>query len=419
MTDPYAGVAGRPPRAASTRSPAATSGPASPAATRIDERAPGRQHGPAAPVDARRAPAGAGARGRDGHPGAGWSSATCTPASRRTPSTATGRRASTFVTRSDYLSPLFNETGVLPGRREAARHRGAGARATHAAGAADGDQPDLLALVWFATGGMELGALTAMTNGFREREMVPRRARADHRPADEPRVRPPRRRRAGPARPARSRRSASSWLDMPQREVDDLREAAHRAADLAGPAEGRRLPRRAPAASRSASPARCCAPPACRGTCARSSRTAATRPTTSTCRPPTRGDCWARYLVRMAEMRESLKIVEQALDRLEPGPVMVADTQDRLAGAAGARRRRPGQLARPREEDHGPVDGGADPPLQAGHRGLPGAGRPGLRAGRVAPRRARLPRGQRRRHPAVPGARARALASSTCRRRRR
>ena len=38
-----------------------------------------------------------------------------------------------------------------------------------------------------------------------------------------------------------------------------------------------------------------------------------------------RGDCWARYVVRLAEMRESLKIVEQALDRLEPGPVMVDD----------------------------------------------------------------------------------------------
>jgi NADH-quinone oxidoreductase subunit D len=36
-------------------------------------------------------------------------------------------------------------------------------------------------------------------------------------------------------------------------------------------------------------------------------------------------DVWGRYLVRMAEIRESLKIVEQALDRLKPGPVMVAD----------------------------------------------------------------------------------------------
>jgi NADH-quinone oxidoreductase subunit D len=36
-------------------------------------------------------------------------------------------------------------------------------------------------------------------------------------------------------------------------------------------------------------------------------------------------DVYGRYEVRMAEMRESLKIVEQALERLRPGPVMVAD----------------------------------------------------------------------------------------------
>ncbi|MDQ4051242.1 MAG: NADH dehydrogenase subunit D, partial [Actinomycetota bacterium] len=36
-------------------------------------------------------------------------------------------------------------------------------------------------------------------------------------------------------------------------------------------------------------------------------------------------DTYGRYLVRMEEMRQSLRIVEQSLDRLEPGPVMVAD----------------------------------------------------------------------------------------------
>ncbi len=41
----------------------------------------------------------------------------------------------------------------------------------------------------------------------------------------------------------------------------------------------------------------------------------------------TEGDAYARYLVRLAEMRESLRIVQQAMDRLEetPGPVMVED----------------------------------------------------------------------------------------------
>jgi NADH-quinone oxidoreductase subunit D len=41
----------------------------------------------------------------------------------------------------------------------------------------------------------------------------------------------------------------------------------------------------------------------------------------------TEGDAYARYLVRLAEMRESLRIVEQAMDRLDetPGPVMIDD----------------------------------------------------------------------------------------------
>ena len=41
-------------------------------------------------------------------------------------------------------------------------------------------------------------------------------------------------------------------------------------------------------------------------------------------------DCYARYQVRMEEMRQSLRIVEQCLDRLrEPGPVMVEDPKVR------------------------------------------------------------------------------------------
>jgi NADH-quinone oxidoreductase subunit D len=37
------------------------------------------------------------------------------------------------------------------------------------------------------------------------------------------------------------------------------------------------------------------------------------------------GDCYDRYLVRVAEMRESVKICRQALDRLPDGPVQTSD----------------------------------------------------------------------------------------------
>ena len=72
--------------------------------------------------------------------------------------------------------------------------------------------------------------------------------------------------------------------------------------------------------------------------------------------------------------------------KMEPGPVMVDDREDRLARAAVGRQRRHGQHARARPQDHGSVDGVADPPLQAGHRGLPRARR--ARSTRPSSRRA-------------------------------
>lgn len=39
----------------------------------------------------------------------------------------------------------------------------------------------------------------------------------------------------------------------------------------------------------------------------------------------TKGDCYDRYLIRMAEFRQSLRIIEQCINQMPPGPVKVED----------------------------------------------------------------------------------------------
>ena len=98
------------------------------------------------------------------------------------------------------------------------------------------------------------------------------------------------------------------------------------------------------------------------------------------------GDNYDRFAVRLAEIYESVKIIEQALDGLPEGPYITERPQGRAAAA-------------PRARD---LDGGADPPLQARHRGLPRAAGRGLLPDRVPPRRARLLRALRRLAPSPP-----------------
>ncbi len=123
-------------------------------------------------------------------------------------------------------------------------------------------------------------------------------------------------------------------------------------------------------------------------------------------------DAYGRYLIRMDEIEQSMRIVRQCVDRLaargSPGPDEGSGhdpgRQDRLAGPAVARPGRPRSLAGAHRAHHGPVHGGTHSPLQADHRGFPGAGRPGVRRDRIPPRRTRRARGERRRNPAVPRA---------------
>ena len=77
--------------------------------------------------------------------------------------------------------------------------------------------------------------------------------------------------------------------------------------------------------SRSASPARCCAPPATRGTCARPMPYSSYDDFDFKIPVGTVGDNYDRFAVRLAEIYESVKIIEQALDGLPEGPFITED----------------------------------------------------------------------------------------------
>ena len=112
------------------------------------------------------------------------------------------------------------------------------------------------------------------------------------------------------------------------------------------------------------------------------------------------GDNYDRYRVRVAEMVESTRIIEQALDGAARGPVHRRRPQVRAAAALGAL----------------DLDGVADPPLQARHRGLPG--RP--RARSTTRSRARAGSSAASSSPTAPRSRPASTSatppSSTCRR---
>ncbi|MHB2021918.1 MAG: NADH-quinone oxidoreductase subunit D [Mycobacteriales bacterium] len=229
----------------------------------------------------------------------------------------------TFVTRMDYLSPLFNETAYclavekllciteeIPPRASAIRvlMMELNRIASHC--------------VWLATTGMEVGALSAMLYGFREREVILdilemiTGLRMNH-----AYVRP-----GGVAQ------------DLPPGAVDKIREFLHvmparideyEALLTAQPIWVGRL-RDVGYLDLTGAVALGITGPTLRAT----GLAWDLRKVEPYCGyenydfqvvTDSGADCYSRYLVRIGEMRESLKIIEQCLDRLPSGPVMVAD----------------------------------------------------------------------------------------------
>jgi NADH-quinone oxidoreductase subunit D len=227
----------------------------------------------------------------------------------------------TFVTRMDYLSNAFTETVYCLGVEKLLGIE-VPERATTIRVLMMELQRIASHLVWLATGGMELGALTAMTNGFRERELIldvletitgQRMNPAYVRPGGVAQDLPP-----GAVEKIRDLLEV-----LPQRlpTYDDL---------LTGnPIWQRRLQGVAHLDLQG------CLALGVTGPILRSAGLAwDMRKTEPYCGyetyefdvpTETTADAWGRYRVRMAEMWESLKIIEQALDRLKPGPVMVQD----------------------------------------------------------------------------------------------
>ena len=181
-------------------------------------------------------------------------------------------------------------------------------------------------LVAIATGGMEIGALTVMTCGFRDRELILdlfemiTGLRMNH-----AFIRP-----GGVAQdlPVGAIEKLRSTVRLLKKPAARVRRALQRQPDLQGPPQGRRPPRAGrlprPRAHRSGAarhrlrlgPAQAPSP------------TGATTTYDFDVVTWDEPDAYGRFRVRLDEMWQSLRIVEQAIERLavmEGQPIMVAD----------------------------------------------------------------------------------------------
>ena len=233
----------------------------------------------------------------------------------------TWQQGVTFVTRADYLSPFFNELGYC-----LAVERLLGIEAPPRAQVIRVMLCELTRiashLLWLATTGLELGAISIMLYGWRERETILRiferitGLRMNH----------------------AFIRVGGLLMDLPEGAAEEIRDFLDVVPGRVGEYEelltGNPIWRQrtvgvghVPAADLLAL-----------GVTGPLLRAAGVSWDTRKREPysgyetydfdvPTRteSDCFARYLVRIEEIRQALRIVEQCLDRLEPGPVMVED----------------------------------------------------------------------------------------------
>jgi NADH-quinone oxidoreductase subunit D len=229
----------------------------------------------------------------------------------------------TFVTRMDYLAPLFNETAYCMGVEKLL-----GVEVPRRAQVIRVLLMELNRisshLVALATGGMELGALTGMTNGFREREEVLHLLeyltglRMNH-----AFIRP-----GGIAQ------------DLPDDSVTKIRDFI-KVMDSRLPGYDKLLTGQPIWRNRMAGigvlPVDACIALGATGPILRAAGIpwdlrkvepyCGYEEYTFDVPTSTDADCFARYLLRLEEIHQSLRIVKQALTKLEPGPVMVADAK--------------------------------------------------------------------------------------------
>ena len=276
---------------------------------------------------------------------------------------------STNATRMDYLSPLTNEL-VFSMATEALLGVELPPRATWIRMLMSELNRVSSHLMWMATNGMDLGSTSMMIYGFREREMVlsffekTTGLRMNHNY-----IRPGRR----GGRPARrvGGRHPRHLRDDPGPHVR-VRRAAHRPAHLPGPDRGGGQHH----GGGGPGPVGDRAHPALHGR--------AVGPAPHHAVPGLRQARLRRHRGQLRRQLRPLLRAPQRNPRIHPD-----DRPDRRNDAA---RRLPGAgpqghaaTARPHRREHG----GAHPPLQDLHRGLPRARGRGLRGHRVAARRAR------------------------------